>query len=122
MRNYYDLKVWRPAHDLTLKIYRTVKSFPSEELFGLKSQMRRSASSIPTNLAEGCGRNSNPDFKRFVNIAIGSTSELEYQLLLAKDLNYMSQSIFDELTNNVIEIRKMLISLYKKVPSNPSPP
>ena len=122
MRNYYDLKVWRPAHDLTLKIYRTVKSFPSEELFRLKSQMRRSASSIPTNLAEGCGRNSNPDFKRFVNIAIGSTSELEYQLLLAKDLNYMSQSIFDELTNNVIEIRKMLISLYKKVPSNPSPP
>ncbi|HNR08238.1 MAG TPA: four helix bundle protein [Saprospiraceae bacterium] len=116
MRNFYDLKVWKLSHELTLKIYGTVISFPPEELFGLRSQMRRSSSSIPTNLAEGCGRNSNPDFKRFVNIAIGSTSELEYQLLLAKDLKYLNEPTFIELTNNVIEIRRMLISLYKKAP------
>ena len=101
---------------ITLKIYSTTKSFPKEEMFGLISQMRRSASSIPTNIAEGCGRNSNPDFKRFLVMAAGSSSELEYQLFLSKDLKFLSDSKFKELENETIEIRKMIHSFIKNIP------
>ncbi|MBU1822329.1 MAG: four helix bundle protein, partial [Bacteroidetes bacterium] len=89
--------------------------FPKEELYGLISQMRRSASSIPTNIAEGCGRNSNPDFSRFLVIAMGSTSELEYQLILSKDLEYISQASFEKLYSELIEIRKMLNTFIQKL-------
>lgn len=91
------------------------KSFPKDELFGLISQMRRSCSSIPTNIAEGCGRNSGTELRRFLVIAAGSASELQYQLLLSKDLNYITQTIYDELDTEIIQIRKMIYSYTTKL-------
>ena len=115
MRNFHELQVWIMAHVLVLKIYKISKTFPKDEMFGFTSQMRRPAASIPTNIAEGCGRNTNPDFKRFLSISTGSSSELEYQLLLARDLEYLYFSHFTDLTNDVIEIRKMLNSFSTKL-------
>lgn len=115
MRNFQELTIWIKSHSLTLKIYSITKTFTKEEMFGLTSQMRRSSSSIPTNIAEGCGRNSDPDFKRFLVIATGSSSELEYQLILSRDLKYIPESAFKELQNELIEIRKMIYSFIKNV-------
>ncbi len=106
------------SHDLTLRIYHVTLSFPKEELFGLKSQMRRSSSTIPTNIAEGCGRNSKGDFKRFLTIASGSCSELEYQLILAKDLLYLNEINFQEISKIVIQLRKMIYSYSSKLDLN----
>lgn len=108
MRNFQDLSIWQKSHALTLKIYRYTRTFPKEEIYGLISQMRRSSSSVPTNIAEGCGRNSDPEMKRFLTIATGSASELEYQLILSKDLNYLDKSTFEELLSELVEIRKMI--------------
>lgn len=115
MRNFRKLSVWQKSHQLTLSIYKTTASFPKEELYGLVSQMRRSASSVPSNIAEGCGRNTQPQLAHFLNVALGSASELEYQILLAKDLNLFSEQIFKEQTNQIIEIKRMLTSLHQKV-------
>ena len=108
MRDFTKLLVWQKSHQLTLKIYKTTKLFPKEELFGLTSQMRRSSSSVPTNIAEGCGRDTKPQLKHFFEIASGSSSELNYQLILSKDLEYISESTFQELSNDSTEIMKML--------------
>ncbi len=114
MRDFKDLKFWQRSHFLTLKIYSITKaSFPKEEAYGLISQMRRSSSSIPTNISEGCGRNSKAEFKRFLVIATGSSNELEYQLLLAKDLGYLDDLIFKDLNDEVVAIRKMIYSYIK---------
>jgi four helix bundle protein len=115
MRNFQDLLIWQKSHHLTLKIYSASCAFPANEMYGLISQIRRSSSSIPTNIAEGCGRNSNAEMKRFLIISSGSISELEYQLLLARDLNYISDSIHKELSDLVIEIRKMIHSFIKNL-------
>jgi four helix bundle protein len=115
MRNFRELAIWQKGHELCLRIYKVTSSFPKEEMYGITSQMRRSASSIPTNIAEGCGRNSNPDFKRFLIISSGSGSELEYQIQLAKDLKFITDEQFVSLTNDVIEIRKMIYSFSKKL-------
>jgi four helix bundle protein len=115
MRNFQKLSVWEKSHTLTLAIYKSTSSFPKEELYGLVSQMRRSASSIPTNIAEGCGQNTQPQFARFLNIAFGSASELEYQIILSKDLEFFDKNTFKELTKNITEIKRMLASLLKKV-------
>lgn len=115
MRNFRELSIWQRGHELCLKIYKITSTFPKEEMYGITSQMRRSASSIPTNIAEGCGRNSNPDFKRFLTISAGSGSELEYQIQLAKDLKFITEEQFLSLTNDVIEIRKMIYSFSKKL-------
>ncbi|MES2795688.1 MAG: four helix bundle protein [Bacteroidota bacterium] len=115
MRNFQELSIWVKSHELTLKIYLLTKLYPKDELFGLVSQMRRSSTSIPTNIAEGCGRNTNPDFKRFLTIATGSVSELEYQCILSKDLNYISNETFVNLQSEIIEIRKMIFSFMNKV-------
>ena len=115
MRKFQDLQIWHRSHALTLEIYRTTKSFPKEEIYSLTSQMRRSSSSIPTNIAEGCGRNSNPDFARFLTIAMGSSAELEYQLILSKDLDYISLDDFDRLFEDLTEIRKMINNFLKAV-------
>lgn len=115
MRNFRNLAVWFKGHALTLKIYSLTKSFPKDEVFGLASQMRRCAYSIPSNIAEGCGRNSTPDFKRFLVIAAGSSSELEYQLFLSKDLDYISETVFKELEFQTVEIKKMIYSLIRKL-------
>jgi len=115
MRNFYDLAIWHKSHLLTLRIYSISQSFPREEQYGLVSQIRRACSSIPSNIAEGCGRNSNPDMKRFLTISSGSASELAYHLLLAKDLNYLSENIYKELTDLLIEIRKMIHAFIRRL-------
>ncbi|MEO6327893.1 MAG: four helix bundle protein [Ginsengibacter sp.] len=116
MRNFQELSIWQRSHLFTLKIYSVTKNFPKDEMFGIISQMRRSSSSIPTNIAEGCGRNSNPEMKRFLVIATGSSSELEYQLILCKDLQYLSNDSCKELQGELIEIRKMIYAFIKNLP------
>ena len=115
MKDFRKLSVWEKSHKLTLLIYKSTSFYPKEELYGLTSQMRRAASSIPTNIAEGCGRNTQPQFARFLNIAFGSASELEYQLILSKDLEFIKAHNFKELLKNVTEIKRMLSSLLQKV-------
>ena len=115
MKNFRDLLVWEKAHHLTMKIYEATTAYPADERFGLVSQIRRSASSVPTNIAEGCGRHSDKDFARFLQISMGSASELEYQLLLSHDLKYLPSDPYDELTNAVQEVKRMLTSLIKKL-------
>ena len=117
MKDFRTLRVWRKAHELTLHIYKLTKSFPKEELFGLTSQMRRSSSSVPTNIAEGCGRGSDAELSRFLQIAFGSLSELDYQLILAADLGFISSSTKAEGESFVIEVRKMLSTLIRRVQS-----
>ena len=101
-----------------LAIYKNTNQFLKEELFGLTSQIRRSAISIPSNIAEGCGRGSDADFRRFLQIAMGSASELEYQLFLAYELKYLQEITYNDLTEKLIEIKKMLASLIKKLKAN----
>ncbi len=115
MRNFRNLLVWEKSHKLTLDIYKTTSAFPKEEMYGLTSQMQRSATSVPSNIAEGCVRMTQSQLAHFINIASGSSSELEYQILLAKDLNFISRQIFKEHTSQVIEIKRMLTSLHQKV-------
>ena len=115
LKNFKELNVWDKAHKLTLKIYQTTSTFPREELYGLTSQIRRSGASVPTNIAEGCGRNSDAELARFLEISMGSASELEYLLLLTRDLNLLNSSDYTELTNEVIEVKRMLASFIKKL-------
>lgn len=91
MKNFRDLKVWLKAHQLALEIFLINKSFPKEKLFGITSQLRREALSIPTNIAEGCGRGSDSDFARFIQIAVGSASEAEYLIFFSKELNFINE-------------------------------
>src|SRR6266496_2173632 len=104
MEDFKNLKVWAKAHQLTLVIYQNTRKFPREELYGLASQIRRASASIGANIAEGCGRRSDPEMKRFLQIARGSASELEYHLLLAKDLQYLTVEEFTDLESKVFEI------------------
>src|SRR5262245_1435785 len=101
MRDFREFKVWHKAHGLTLEIYRNTATFPREELYGLTSQLRRASSSIPANIAEGCGRWGNSEFGRFLQIGMGSASELEYHILLARDLTYLPKVIYDPLQDRV---------------------
>ena len=115
MQSFKKLQVWEKSHDLTLKIYGVTSHFPREEIYGLTSQIRRASASIPTNIAEGCGRESSADFARFLQIAMGSASETEYLILLAHDLKYLTTDQYDELMDTIIRIKKMLINLQKSV-------
>jgi four helix bundle protein len=115
MKDFHGLKVWQKAHQLTLAVYRITANFPREEQYGLTSQMRRCSSSIPANLAEGCGRNGDAEFARFCSIALGSASELEYHLLLAKDLRLVKPEAHAELTQRRVELKRMLGGLLKKL-------
>jgi len=108
LKDYKQLAVWRKAHLLTLAVYKATTNFPKDELYGLTSQTRRAASSIPANLAEGCGRDGDPELARFSVIAMGSASELEYHLLLAHDLNFLDDSTYNNLNNDLNEVRRML--------------
>lgn len=108
MRDFRNLQFWIKSHEFTLAVYKATKAFPREEQFGLTSQLRRSASSMPSNIAEGCGRHTNADFRRFLDIAMGSASEAEYQLLLSHELGYMNEATHEELSSSLIEFRKML--------------
>jgi four helix bundle protein len=115
VKDFHELKVWQKAHQLALAVYRFTASFPREELYGLTSQLRRSSSSIPANLAEGCGRNGDAEFARFCSIAAGSASELEYHLLLAKDLELMKLEEYEELVQRTTEVKRMLAALLQKL-------
>lgn len=115
MQNYKDLKVWEKAHYFTLRIYEITKSFPKEEVYSLTNQIRRAASSIAANIAEGCGKNSQNDLANYLNIALRSSNEAEYFLILSKDLGYLNQNNFDQLFEEINEVKGMLISLIAKV-------
>ena len=115
MKDFRDLKVWEKAHHLAVSVYRATVSFPSEEKYGLTSQLRRSAASIPSNIAEGCGRGGDRELARFLQIAMGSASELEYQLLLCRDLGLFQDSVYKELEKPTIEVKRMLTSLIRKL-------
>ena len=115
MKGFRDLKVWEKSHELTLEVYKLSKEFPAGEIYGLTNQVRRAGSSIAANIAEGCGRNSDADFARFLHIAMGSASELEYHLLLAKDLGMLSQSSYANVEEKVTEVKRMLSSLILKL-------
>lgn len=115
MQDFHELKVWQKAHHLTLAVYQITAKFPREELFGLTSQIRRASSSVPANLAEGCGRNGNAEFARFCSIAMGSASELEYHLLLAKDLKLVKLQDYEELKVRITEVKRMLGGFIRKL-------
>jgi len=115
LKDFKKLKVWEKSHQLTLAAYRATASFPKEEIYGLTGQIRRSSSSIPANIAEGCCRSGDAEFSRFLQIAMGSASELEYHLILAHDLGYLNDSDFEQLTGAVSEVKQMLASLIKKL-------
>jgi len=115
MKGFRDLKVWEKSHELTLEVYKLSKELPASEIYGLTNQVRRASSSIAANIAEGCGRNSDADFARFLHIAMGSASELEYHLLLAKDLGMLSQSSYANVEEKVTEVKRMLSSLILKL-------
>ena len=117
MQDFRDLLVWQKAHGLTLKVYAATKNFPQDERFGITSQLRRACSSICANLAEGCCRNSHRDFARFVGIALGSASEAEYFLLLARDLNYTRETDHSSLDERVREVKRMLTGLSQRLRS-----
>lgn len=115
MQDFRNLKVWQKAHALTLAVYKATQRFPRDELFALTQQLRRAAVSVPSNIAEGCGRSSNADFARFLWMANGSAKEVDYQLLLAKDLGYLDESTSAELVILLDEVKRMLASLIRSV-------
>lgn len=118
MRDFRKLIVWERAHHFTLQVYRITKIFPSDERFGLTIQLRRAAASIPTSIAEGCGRSGERELARFMSIAAGSASEVEYQLLLACDLNYIQDETHNDLNQQVNEIKRMLNSFIQQLTAN----
>ena len=115
MQSFRNLKVWEKAHLLTLDVYKSSRCFPREEVYGLTSQMRRSSASIGANIAEGTCRKGDVEFGRFIQIAMGSASELEYHLLLAKDLEILESLDYERLSGEVIEVKRMLASLLLKL-------
>ena len=115
MQNFHDLKVWQKSHALTKDVYSETGRFPREEIYGLTSQMRRAAVSVAANIAEGCGRSTRPDLARFLSIALGSASELEYYVLLAHDLDFLASDSHRRLADQTTEIKRMLAALAKKL-------
>ena len=108
--------MWQRSHKLTVEIYKlTLEQFPREELFGQTNQIRRASASIPTNIAEGCGRNSRAELAQFLNIAAGSASEVEYEILLAKDTGYITSEQFEHLSKEIREIRSMIKSYMEQL-------
>jgi four helix bundle protein len=115
MQDFKKLKVWEKSHSLTVDIYRSTRGFPREELYGLTSQMRRASASIAANIAEGCGRGGKIELGRFLQMAMGSASELEYHLLLASELNLLPHTDYQRLNIGVIELKRMLASFIGKL-------
>src|SRR5262245_44094251 len=115
MQDFRNLKVWALAHEMTLMAYRETRSLPADERFGLKSQMRRAAYSVPMNIAEGCGAPTDRAFAVFLHHAMSSACEYEYQLLLARDLTYFSSDQYESLNSRVTEVKRMLAALLAKL-------
>lgn len=110
MHNYKKLQVWTRSMEFVYEVYRLTKQFPKEEMYGLTQQLRRSAISVPSNIAEGCGRNTSRDMSHFLSIALGSTFEIETQLLVSRSLGYIDMQIADKLEREIQEIQKMLFA------------
>ena len=115
MQDFRQLKVWAKSHALVMVVYATTQRLPKDEIYGLTSQIRRAAVSIPANIAEGCGKEGDIEFRRYLLIAMGSASELEYLLMLAHDLKYLEDANYQSLHESVIEIRRMLNSFIMKL-------
>jgi four helix bundle protein len=115
MKDFRKLKVWEKAHSLVLTIYKLTLGLPTEERFGLTLQMRRSATAIPTSIAQGCGCTNDQDFARCVQSALRSGSELEYQLILCRDLLYVSPERIGELESELVEVKKMLVVFHQRL-------
>ena len=115
MQDFRTLRVWEKSHRLTLQIYSCSKAFPRDEIYGLTSQMRRASASIGMNIAEGCCRKGSAEMARFLQIAMGSAGELEYQLLLAHDLDYLKDGQYETLKTQAVEVKRMLSSLMQRV-------
>ena len=115
MKDFRKLQVWEKSHHLTVSICKATSSFPRDEMYGLISQMRRSSASIPANIAEGCGRAGDAELCHFLRIAMGSASELEYHVLLAHDLGFLHDAAYQELTENVTEVKRMLATLIQRM-------
>ena len=115
MQDYKKLKVWEKSNLLTIKIYKITTSFPKHELYGITSQIRRASLSVPTNIAEGCGRDSKAEFCRFLQIAAGSASEAEYLIDISYQLKYLQEDTYNDLISDITEIKKMLRSFIKKL-------
>lgn len=115
MRNFHQLKVWDKAHRLVLAVYKATAPFPRAEFYDLTRQLRRAPASIPANIAEGCGRNGTGELARFLHIAMGSASDVEYHLLLARDLQLLAKADYERLAGDVTEIKRMLTSLIQKL-------
>jgi len=115
LKDFRQIKVWDKAHRLTLEVYRAIKAFLRDELYGLTSQIRRACSSIPANIAEGCGRSGDAELARFLQISMGSASELEYHLLLAHDLKLLNPNDYQCLANDVSEVKRMLAAFIQKL-------
>ena len=115
MQDFRNLEVWRKAHELVLRVYRGTAEFPKAELYGLTSQLRRAAASVATNIAEGCGRATDADFRRFLAMALGSASELEYLFLLTRDLGLLDEDAQAALSSQTVEVKRMLSGFMKRL-------
>ena len=115
MKNFKNLKIWQKGITIVIDVYKKVKHFPKEELFGLTSQIKRSAVSIPSNIAEGSGRGTDKEFNRFLDIALGSSFELETHLIIAHKLEFLSNDNFNHLNKELDEEQKMIIGLQKSL-------
>ena len=115
MQDFRKLDVWKRAHELVLAVYRATQSLPKEELFGVTMQLRRTATAIPTRIAEGCGREVNSEFVADLRRGLVACNETEYLLLLAKDLGYLKTEIYDSFSAETIEVRKMIYGLLRKL-------
>ena len=115
MKDFRELKVWEKSHEVTLLVYDATAKYPGDERFGLTSQTRRASSSIGANIAEGCGRGSDADLGRFLQYAMGSASELEYHLLLARDLAFLDDAKHATLSSGVIDVKRMLAAFLKRL-------
>jgi four helix bundle protein len=113
MKTHKDLDVWKNSINFVTTIYETTKSFPNSEMFGLVNQIRRAAVSVPSNISEGASRNSNKEFIRFLYISLGSISEIETQLIISQNLNYISERIYNELTEKLNLIKVEMLGLIK---------
>jgi four helix bundle protein len=122
LKNYKELKVWKKSYELCLEIYRITAKFPKEEKYGLTSQIRRSAVSIPSNIAEGYGRKTTSDYVRLLYISYGSVCELETQILLAGDLNLIENDELGTIKEDIAEIERMLKALIKSLENKPLNP
>ena len=118
VRNYKDLRMWKEAHKLTLDLYKITKAFPSEEKYGLISQIRRASASIGANIVEGCGQNTSASLKRYLFISYSSLKEIEYHVLLAHDLGYIAKENYKNLTNRLDTLGKMIYNFILNTPDN----